>query len=194
MTPIHGLDTCGRAVDYIRHEYLGTVRPYYDAPDVEVPVQWYFVPEDTPWVPQPNAFNDSRDNDYGFEPFIGQTRAWEAHYTGNFGAWTGKKACGDADAWLNGVSLFNPTPCECPQCMCVPVQEVPAGTIDGMNRVFTLSQSPLSNASVQVFINGVFQTQGVNYSLTVSTIRFAGGSTPQTGDVVSACYQVQGGE
>jgi hypothetical protein len=141
----------------------------------------------------PNAFNDARDWVPYYKPFIGPTRKWRAHYAGNFGAWTGQRACGDAAAWLNGVSITDTVPCECPSCMCVPVQEIPAGVIDGMNRVFTLAQMPLSNASVIVYVDGVAQLQGVDYSLTVQTIRFAGDSTPLVGDNIMATYQVAGG-
>lgn len=77
--------------------------------------------------------------------------------------------------------------------MCVPQQEIPAGVIDGMNRVFTLSLTPISNASVSVYIDGVFQRQGIDYSLTVQTIRFDGGSTPLVGNVVTVTYQTPGG-
>lgn len=179
-------------VDSIRHEYLGTVRPYYDAPDVEVPVQWYFVAPNTQLCPQPNIFGDARADVPGYRPFIGMTRRWEPHYVGNTGALLGKKACGDATAWQQGVSITNIIPCECPSCMCVPVQEVPSGTVDGMNRVFVLAQVPLSNASVIVYIDGLAQTQGVNYSLTNKTIRFAGDTTPRVGNVVMATYQIPG--
>jgi hypothetical protein len=144
-------------------------------------------------VPMPNCFNDMRDNDYGYIPYVGMTRCWKEHYVGNADAFTGAEACGDADAWLNGVSYYNPPPpCRCPQCMCVPVQEVPSGSVDGMNRHFTLSQSPLSAASVQFFINGILQIQGVNYSISSTNIYLNGGSTPKSGDSVLACYQVPG--
>ncbi len=43
--------------------------------------------------------------------------------------------------------------------------EVPLGTIDGNNTVFSLSNSPNPSTSLMLFINGVLQTNGTDYSL-----------------------------
>ncbi len=70
--------------------------------------------------------------------------------------------------------------------------EVPGGTIDGLNATFTLANSP-DGASLELFRNGVLQTAGVDYTLTGSTIQFAGPSTPQVQDKLVASYRSGGG-
>jgi hypothetical protein len=180
-------------VDYIRHEYLGTVRPYYDAPDVEVPVQWYFVDPKRAWVPQPNCFNDARDYVPKYRPFVGMTRRWKFNAAGNTKAFTGVKACGSPANWLNGVSIESDEPCECEACVCAPRQEVPAGAIDGTNRAYTLAEVPLSAQSVLLFVDGVAQTQGVNYSISGVNIYMAADSVLKVGNNILAKYEVPGG-
>jgi hypothetical protein len=73
----------------------------------------------------------------------------------------------------------------------VPVQEVPAGLVDGTNRTFTLSQVPMSVASCLLQLDGVTLTQGVDYSLSGQTIFLNVLQTPQTGDNLLAYYWVQ---
>ncbi len=53
--------------------------------------------------------------------------------------------------------------------------ETPAGTLDGTNRVFTLSFTPIV---LFLFLNGVLQVQGVNYTLSGTTITFASAPHP----------------
>jgi hypothetical protein len=112
-----------------------------------------------------------------------------ASFIGNPNGYLGIAPCGDADAWLNGVSLFEPPPpCNCGREAVVPVQEVPAGLVDGLNRTFTLSELPVSAVSVVIFVNGVFQHQGVNYSVSAQTVFFTLPSTPRAGGDVVAYY------
>lgn len=59
--------------------------------------------------------------------------------------------------------------------------ETPAGAVDGVNAVFELSFEP---ASLLLFLNGVLQTLGGDYTLSGTTITFA--TAPFTGDIISA--------
>lgn len=59
--------------------------------------------------------------------------------------------------------------------------ETPAGAVDGVNDEFELSHEP---ASLLLFLNGVLQTLGDDYTLSGTTITFA--TAPFTGDVLSA--------
>lgn len=68
--------------------------------------------------------------------------------------------------------------------------EVPAGTINGSNTVFTLAQAPSPAASLQLFRNGLMLNAGVDYSLSNGTITFASLSVPQTGDMLLASYRL----
>lgn len=51
--------------------------------------------------------------------------------------------------------------------------ETPSGTIDGVNADFTLTNAPFPTSSLVLVLNGQFQTQGVEYTLSGSTITFA---------------------
>lgn len=55
--------------------------------------------------------------------------------------------------------------------------ETPSGVIDGSNATFTLANSPSPSSSLQLYLNGQFETQGVgsDYTLSGNTITF---STP----------------
>lgn len=63
--------------------------------------------------------------------------------------------------------------------------EVPSGTQDGANKVFTLVHTPL--AVVFLTVNGVAQIQGVEYTLSGSTITF--NIAPLVSDELSCSYQ-----
>jgi uncharacterized protein YoxC len=68
--------------------------------------------------------------------------------------------------------------------------EIPLGTINGSNLAFTLAASPNPSTSLKLSKNGVLLTQGADYTLSGSTITFAGtSSTPQTGDSLVASYR-----
>lgn len=67
--------------------------------------------------------------------------------------------------------------------------EIPAGTVDGVNDTFTLASNPDPDAFLMLFINGMLQyAGGVNYTLSGTTITFAAASIPQTGDLLRAFY------
>lgn len=66
--------------------------------------------------------------------------------------------------------------------------ETPSGTIDGSNATFTLAQTPSPAASLQLFLNGAYQTAGgVDYTLSGATITF--GSAPLTSSIIRAHYR-----
>jgi hypothetical protein len=65
--------------------------------------------------------------------------------------------------------------------------ETPAGTINGSNVTFTLANAPSPAASLQLFQNGVLAIQGVDYTLSGSTITM--GSAPSTGAILNAFYR-----
>lgn len=52
--------------------------------------------------------------------------------------------------------------------------EVPAGTLDGVNAVFTLANTPSPPSSLRIVFNGVQLNQGTDYSLSGKTITFSG--------------------
>jgi hypothetical protein len=62
--------------------------------------------------------------------------------------------------------------------------EVPTGAINGVNATYTLKNPPNPVTALQVFYNGVLDT---NYSLNSSTITMS--FVPQTGDTLVAYYR-----
>ncbi len=70
--------------------------------------------------------------------------------------------------------------------------EAPAGTVDGNNAVFTLAQPPAPSNSLELYVNGLLRTNGIDYSLAGSTITFNATSTPRAGDILQAYYRVPG--
>lgn len=66
------------------------------------------------------------------------------------------------------------------------IQEVPAGTVNNSNKTFTLSQTPTSSASVDLYQDGGILTQGVDY--TISSVTIAMTNAPNFGMVLYASY------
>lgn len=60
--------------------------------------------------------------------------------------------------------------------------DVPMGTIDGTNAVFTLSETPVPATSLNFFKNGTRLTEGVAYTLSGRTITYEADYIPQPGD------------
>ena len=177
-------------MDTIKHEFRGSVRPYYDRPDIVVPVQWYHAAPGAA-ITGPTAFANITNIHSRFVPHVGINREFYPNYPGNVGGFRGVRQCGTDFAWLNGVSFNNPAPlCACVREAMMPVQEVPTGLVNSTNRNFMLSQLPISAMSCLVFVNGVQQIQGVNYSLSGQAVRFTGPSTPRTGAGLIAYYWV----
>lgn len=69
-------------------------------------------------------------------------------------------------------------------------QETPAGTLDGTNVVFTLTNTPAPTNGLVLFRNGIVQKAGgFDYTLSGNTITFVDGATPQPGDTLLAWYR-----
>jgi len=177
-------------MDPIRHECISSIRPYFDAPDVVVPIRWYRAPPNAIDVPR-TIFGNPTLSDPHFKPEIGCTHKFDPSWVGNPEGYQGTGYCEAPGGFENGVSIDQPPiPCTCPQEMLIPIHEVPTGTIDGLNRVFTLSQIPFSAASLLVF-NAAEQVPGVNYTLAGQTITFSAASTPTVGSNLDCYYWVQ---
>lgn len=67
--------------------------------------------------------------------------------------------------------------------------EVPAGPVDGINRVFVLANAPNPPASLILIRNGLILRVGVDYVLVGQTITFIEEQTPQVGDILLAWYR-----
>ncbi len=69
--------------------------------------------------------------------------------------------------------------------------EVPAGTIDGGNAVFTLAHAPSPAASLELFKNGVaMRPGGVDYTLSAGvTVTYTTLAKPQSGDTHVCWYR-----
>jgi hypothetical protein len=94
------------------------------------------------------------------------------------------------------AALGDPTYCVRVDGTSVPCQavqfvdaEIPTGTINGANTIFTLSAAPAPAASLMVFRNGILQKAGVDYNLAGNTITFTPVSIPLTGDSLQASYR-----
>jgi len=68
-------------------------------------------------------------------------------------------------------------------------QETVAGTIDGINHIFTLVNAPFPPAGLVLFRNGIVQKQGFDYDLSGTAITFRTGAVPQPDDVLLAWYR-----
>jgi hypothetical protein len=67
--------------------------------------------------------------------------------------------------------------------------EVPSGTIDGVNLTFTLTHSPDPVASLELHKNGLLMIRNTHYTLSGSTITFTSPYQPITGDDLFASYR-----
>lgn len=68
--------------------------------------------------------------------------------------------------------------------------ETPAGTIDGTNTVFTLAHIPIT-ATMTVYLNGLFEVFGTDYTVSGKQITFA--VAPNPGSILSVSYQYLSG-
>jgi hypothetical protein len=68
--------------------------------------------------------------------------------------------------------------------------EAPSGAINGTNASFTLANTPNPPASLTLFLNGLLQAQGGDYTLAANVITFETGAVPQTGDILLASYRL----
>jgi hypothetical protein len=69
--------------------------------------------------------------------------------------------------------------------------EIPQGTIDGTNLVFTLSSAPQPLLSLRLYKNGVLLQENTDYTLNGTTVTFVSASVaPNTGDSLVAFYRI----
>lgn len=92
---------------------------------------------------------------------------------------------GIADAYARAIAgVVNGDPASFPRFS---DDEVPAGAVDGANKVFTLAHSPNPAASLRVYRAGVLQRRGVAYTLAGGVITFA--VAPPGGQTLAAFYR-----
>jgi hypothetical protein len=72
------------------------------------------------------------------------------------------------------------------------VQEVPSGTADGSNALFTISQVPSNPANTFVFANSLLVPKA-EYSIAGKNITFGGGYVPAAGTDILVIYVIQTG-
>jgi hypothetical protein len=65
--------------------------------------------------------------------------------------------------------------------------ETPSGAVDGSNTSFTLANTPITGAALELFVNGVLAIQTVDYTLSGSTVTFA--AAPSSGAILNAFYR-----
>ena len=71
--------------------------------------------------------------------------------------------------------------------------EVPSGTINGSNTNFTLSSTPFDpQDAVQVYLDGLKQKNGTDFTISGTTITFA--TAPAIGQNVEVFYIILRGE
>lgn len=70
------------------------------------------------------------------------------------------------------------------------VEEVPAGAVNGVNAVFTLSRTPIIPATLAIYKNGIKQRPGSGNDFTLSgaTVTFEAGAIPSGADLIEAAY------
>jgi hypothetical protein len=85
--------------------WTDVIYPFYDAPDVGIPIVWYEVPDDAPAVP-PTVFTDRNwDRMEGFERTgVGTAVSSMRPYFGPRPTYTLGPLSGTDDQWLNGCS------------------------------------------------------------------------------------------
>jgi hypothetical protein len=70
--------------------------------------------------------------------------------------------------------------------------ETPSGIANGANLTFSLNQAPSPAISLSLYRNGIMLRQGLDFTLSGSSVAFVAGAIPQTGDVLMAFYRVAG--
>jgi len=70
--------------------------------------------------------------------------------------------------------------------------EVPSGSIDGVNKVFVLAQTPYPTTSLALYKNGLLQRIGAgnDYTLSGKTVTFETDCEPVVGSNILAYYQI----
>ena len=65
-------------------------------------------------------------------------------------------------------------------------QEVPSGTVDGVNTSFTLTANPVYSSTVHIYLNGLLQRQGTDYTVSGTAVSFT--NAPAAGEEILATY------
>ena len=71
--------------------------------------------------------------------------------------------------------------------------EAPSGAINGVNTVFSLSDTPSPASSLELVLNGLVLSSGVDFTLSANSITMLTASTPRTGDVFRASFRTASG-
>lgn len=80
-------------------------------------------------------------------------------------------------------------PCEQASAGADVFSEVPSGTLNGTNAVFSVANAPVTG-TLRLYRNGMRQKGGgFDYSISGSTITFVTGAVPQPGDTLLADYR-----
>lgn len=66
------------------------------------------------------------------------------------------------------------------------IDETPSGTINGSNTSFSLSQTPVENDAVEIYLNGLYLTYTTDYTISGTTITMV--TAPVVGQVLRASY------
>ena len=66
-------------------------------------------------------------------------------------------------------------------------EEIPTGTINGINKIFSTSIAPSPGSSVYVFLDGQLMTPAVDYTLVGGIITFV--TAPIVGQVILVSYR-----
>jgi hypothetical protein len=69
-------------------------------------------------------------------------------------------------------------------------EQTPTGALNGVNLIFTLSQSPSPTTSLAVYRNGLRLSPGADFNLSGAVITFVSGLAPQTGDTLICSYRI----
>ncbi len=70
--------------------------------------------------------------------------------------------------------------------------DIPAGTLNGSNTAFTLSQTPSPATSLALYRNGLLERPGIDFTLSGAAVTFTSVSIPKTTDTLEAFYRVAG--
>lgn len=65
-------------------------------------------------------------------------------------------------------------------------QEAPTGTVNGSNTAFSLPHTPTASANVSLYLDGLIQYQGTDYSISGSAITMV--AAPTSGQSLWAVY------
>lgn len=66
--------------------------------------------------------------------------------------------------------------------------EVPSGTVDGVNKIFTLTHTPATSSNVLIALQGITQNNGTDFTVSGTTVTFA--VAPSVGMGVFAYYNI----